>query len=312
MRVEDSIGADAPLTLSQFIEVADGIYDPYQPESIWDVRGPLVALADNQEEIWRLVLTALSHRIAMALPTEQAGYFILYNGKKYSIRATVWLPEGLMPEKNMIENGVFAYDYPHNHNFDLLTTVVMGDGYETDIYEVPMLPKDTAIGTIVDCRYQGRYHLKKNTVFLYKACTDVHIQVPVQSLSVALNFLPRSPLTRERSQYAFDIVDDTHFRISGSPLSTEARELLALRLLAKLYINDFPVKHWMETIAEARDGSRVGHVADTYLSFGEDAARMHDFVANELILGGASSNYHNIARNVRHRRLAAETAAAAA
>ena len=68
----------------------------------------------------------------------------------------------------------------------------------------------------------------------------------------------------------------------------------------------------MEEIAGARDGSRVGHVAGTYLSFGEDAARMHDFVANELILGGASSNYHNIARNVRQRRLAAEAVAAAA
>jgi hypothetical protein len=306
--VENSIVPDESLTLAQFIEVADGIYDPYRPESIWEVRNPLVALAQNNEEIWRLLLYALSQRVAMAIPTEQAGYFILYNGKRYSVRATVWLPEGLMPEKNMIENGVFAYDYPHNHNFDLLTTVVMGDGYETEIYEVPMLPKDTVIGTLVDCRYRGRHHLRKGTVFLYNACTDVHIQVPVRSLSVALNFLPRSPLTRERSQYAFDIVSDTQFRISGAPLSTEARELLALRLLAKLYINGFPVKHWMNRIEEARDGSRVGHVARRYLSFGQDSEGMHDFVADELMLGGASSNYHNIARNVRQRRLAAEAA----
>jgi hypothetical protein len=211
----------------------------------------------------------------------------------------------------MIENGVFAYDYPHNHTFDLLTTVVMGDGYETDIYTIEELPKDTEMGAEVACLFKGRHQLKKGTVFFYEACTDVHVQVPVQSLSVALNFLARSPWMHERSQYAFDILDDRHLRVSGSPLSSDARELLAIRLLAKCRSSGMPVGNQLELIAEKRAGSRVGDTASRYLSYDGDRDAMHQMIANELYLGAASSNYHLIARNVRERRIARDQAGTA-
>lgn len=310
MIIENDIAPTRRLTLAEFVEAASQVYDPDRPETIWDVRQPLVDLADNAEEIWRHILVSLETRIATALPTEQAGYFILYNGRGFSVRATIWLPEGLKPEKSMIENGVFAYDYPHNHTFDLLTTVVMGEGYETEIYTIPELPRDTKIGTDVPCSYQGRHRLKKGTVFFYEACTDVHVQVPVQSLSVALNFLPRSPLLHERSQYAFDIIDDNLLRTSGSPLSSDAREVLAVRLLAKCRGSGLPVGDRLELIAETRAGSRVGDTASRYLSYDGDPDLMHDEVARELFSGAASSNYHLIARNVRERRIARERAEA--
>jgi hypothetical protein len=311
MIVENDILPTRALTLAEFVEAATEIYDPTRPQTVWELRQLLVNLAENREEVWHHLLKALAERIATPLPTEQAGYFILYNGKGFSIRATIWLPEGVRPEKSMIENGVFAYDYPHNHTFDLLTTVVMGEGYETDIYTIGELPKDTRLGEEVPCSYKGRHHLKKGTVFFYEACTDVHVQVPVQSLSVALNFLARSPLMHERSQYAFDIVDDNHLRTSGSPLSADARELLAIRLLAKCRSSGMPVGNQLERIAQSRAGSRVGDTASRYLSYDGDPDAMHEMIANELFLGASSSNYHLIARNVRERRVARDLVKAA-
>lgn len=311
MIVENDILPTRELTLAGFIEAAAEIYDPRKPETIWEMRQPLVDLAENREEIWHHLLKSLVARIATPLPTEQASYFILHNGNGFSVRATIWLPEGLRPEKSMIENGVFAYDYPHNHTFDLLTTVVMGDGYETDIYTIEDLPNDTKIGTDVPCSFKGRHRLKKGTVFFYEAFTDVHVQVPVQSLSVALNFLTRAPWMLERSQHAFDILDDGLLRTSGSPLSSDARELLAIRLLAKCRNSGIPVDNQLELIAESRAGSRVGDTASRYLSYDGDPDAMHEMIANELFLGASSSNYHLIARNVRQRRLARDQAEAA-
>ena len=102
-------------------------------------------------------MEALVRRLAESLPSEQASYYVLYNCPSYSIRATVWLPENGSSEIGILENAVFAYDYPHNHNFDLLTVNCFGPGYETDLYRIAPLDSSVGSGAMVDAECLGRH-----------------------------------------------------------------------------------------------------------------------------------------------------------
>lgn len=222
-----------PLSLVDFLQVAAKRFDPDNTGTIIDLAEPLVGLAANVEEILQMILRSVESRLSSALIGEMPTYHYLYRSETFGLRTTVWIPEKQSVEVRQIENGLFAYDYPHNHNFDLLTTTVLGEGYDTEVFEIQSNNfNNMHKGQRVTCKALGTKRLSPNTVFLYESQKDVHSQVPVGSLSVALNFMvpSRRPNTR---QYSFNILPDNTLEVAGTPVNSDARRDFFVNLLLR-------------------------------------------------------------------------------
>lgn len=302
MKIEHTPQMPASASVGDVIELARTTYQPEEPSSAWEMRHALLALAQNREVIWQLILESLMRRLATPLPSEQASYYVLFDCPDYSLRATVWMPENGSSEVAVLENGVYAYDYPHNHNFDLLTVNVFGPGYETDLYSIEILDSDTCIGEVVAAEELGRFRLRPGAMLFYEAFTDVHVQIPVEEISVALNFMPRASYYRTRPQHAFEVAGNNGLRVSGSPLCEEARELWAMRLLGKLVHTGVDVTGMLDNVRTKASHCAVGRFAGEIISLVDDPDRFQEMLVREQS-GAATVNYRPIARSARALRL---------
>lgn len=222
-----------PISLADFLKIARERFDPSKNDTIMEMAEPLVALSTNTDELLSLIRRSVEHRLRSALIGEMPTYHYLFRCEDFGLRTTVWLPEKQRVEVRQIENGLFAYDYPHNHNFDLLTTTVLGEGYETEVFELQSNDLNKLErGQPVQARALGIKQLKPKTVFLYECQKDVHSQIPVRSMSVALNFMVPS---REQGlrQFAFRIRSDGRLEVAGTPVNSDARRDFFVRLLLR-------------------------------------------------------------------------------
>lgn len=240
MRV-DEIGFPKAIDIESFSNIAADIYRQDDPETIWKMREPLAALAQNSELLLGEMLRCHRQRSISNIVTEQPTYYVIHRTEGWSLRITVWMPESCVESVRVLENMAFAYDYPHDHNFDLLTVTCFGGGYETEVLTHEGIDSSAKVGDIVNAVSLGRMRLSPGTVFFYEACKDVHIQVPVESITMALNFLPFSPRNNIRPQYAFKVQDPHHLEILGSPLSHEQREMSLARFIGKFLDNGHDV-----------------------------------------------------------------------
>lgn len=113
---------------------------------------------------------------------------MLHACSRYFIRANVWKPISALEES--IEG--FRYDICHDHNFDILTIGYFGPGYRARMYEYEENEVVGLLGERINMIPKGEITLSKNRVFLYRAKKDIHIQLPPESLSISLNFIPRN------------------------------------------------------------------------------------------------------------------------
>ncbi len=301
MKLEIAKRVPAPIAIEEFIEIANELYNPCNPASAWDMRWPLLALAQNRETIFELICKSIEARLNENLQTEQASYYVLYNEEHFSLRATVWMPELDTSELSIIQGSTFAYDFPHNHDFDLITVNCFGPGYETDIYEINPLGRHAKVGDCVDAYYTGRTQLAPGAMLSYEAFKDVHIQVPTEEISMALNFLPRSEMHRGRTQHAFDVLSNNRLRINGILLSEESRELWVARLLAKLSFAGYDVENGLRRIYSDRASSSVGQFVRSILR-DHDHAKVFRQVTDSL-RKDSSMNVRAISDSNRARRL---------
>ena len=188
------------------------------------------------------------------------------------------------------------------HDFDLLTVTCLGGGYETEIYELD--PSDEQRFTYdsnetVEATHRGRFRLSPGTVFLYEAQKDVHSQIPVESLTVALNFLPVSPNYLHMSQYAFNILDSQRLQVSGSPINFERQKEIFSIMSAKL-INrgslEMDILDVMSSLKKAGGGESL---AKGLVRAFEEGADIHETigVSNRLL-----NNYADTSLDTRRRR----------
>lgn len=305
MRVEN-VGFQEPIDIADFSSIVSDIYVQDDPETIWALREPLAALARNQELLLSEMLRCHDERVERSLITEQPTYFIIRDEPGWSLRITIWLPESRTDGIRAIENYAFAYDYPHDHNFDLLTTTLFGEGYETEVFEHLGIPSDVKVGDIVEAVSLGRRQLTPGTVFFYEGCKDVHIQTPVNSITLALNFLPHSPLNRGRAQYAYAIKENDQLEILGSPLSYEQREIGLLRLLAKVASTSRDSEVVLETFHAMRKGATNERVKlfaeriDDLVNAGSEA--LHSSLRTKIDEGNLVLKYNEVA-NLRRKAL---------
>lgn len=186
--------------------------------------GPLLArLGRNRHFLADLAIAELKDRCEGQAATSAYGaqVFLLKpaNGR-YVLRANFW-PARTDAAVKASGTAAFFYDLPHDHNFPFLTYGYLGPGYWSDYYEVDgtdWLPGDAA-----GLRFTERSRLEPDRLMMYRAHRDVHVQLPPDSFSVSLNILGYDHGQPWRTQYRFDVADNT----VAEALTTTPSEALA-------------------------------------------------------------------------------------
>lgn len=303
MRIETLPGVDRAISLEDFLDRA-GNFDPYDPESTWAMREPLAALALNRTWLFEAVTQSLRKRLASPWAREQPSYFVLHNCPTFGLRANIWLPERKRAQA-VLENAAFSYDFPHDHNFDILSVTCFGSGYETDIYTYGGLSAAVAIDDIVEVEPLGRRRLSPGTAFMYEACRDVHTQLPADDITVTLNFLPLRLEDHARPQLIFEVLDERHLRVMGVPLSPEGRELSAIRMLAKLASVSAGDPAGLRGIAAEHPNQRVRDYAEAALRRLRDCPdEIHREQLREIDRDNVAFKYHEVAEVSRAKQAA--------
>lgn len=128
-------------------------------------------------------------------------------GREFFLRANFW-PGGDDHVFRASGQAAFAYELPHDHNFDFLTVGYFGPGYSSDYYEYDYEAVDGVIGEKAGLRFIERSTLHPGKLMHYRALLDVHSQIPPESLSVSVNIMHSSGAQGWLDQYSFDVERD--------------------------------------------------------------------------------------------------------
>jgi len=167
----------------------------------------LRALANNRDfllDFYFRELKALYDQKSGNLLTPQS--VTLARTPDFFVRSNIWLPPNTNTEIQKSEQKIYAYNLPHDHNFDFVTVGYYGEGYETDLFQYDIESVTGYIGEPVEMMDCGRERLTPGRIMIYKANTDIHIQYEPSRISVSLNLVPILESLFSRPQFVFDPV----------------------------------------------------------------------------------------------------------
>lgn len=220
--------------------------------------------------------------------------FMLGGTDRYSLRLVRWTPRKMIMLPN-INNVGLAYDYPHNHDFNLITKGIFGDGYLTDVHRCDARNIIGMVGEDTPLTYQGRFQLSPGSVMWYDRYFDVHEQYPPETFSLSFNVIP---IERDITiaQYVFDTKQN---KISSFTQNRHSQILKLLSLLcdfscdeesmdilvatASTVDNDWfkravaalIAKHWGKELGEAMDLLQVSFNADSLSTVSAESFSVH-------------------------------------
>lgn len=152
-----------------------------------------------------------------------AQVFLLHrSGRRFFLRANLW-PSASDYAYQSSGPAPFAYELPHDHNFNFLTTGYFGPGYISDYYEYDAESVEGYADEPLALTFVERSALGEGKVQLYRAHRDIHRQLPPESLSVSLNIMEEGEYVPWRDQY---IVDLDRRTIARSQTLTQTEMLL--------------------------------------------------------------------------------------
>lgn len=99
----------------------------------------------------------------------------------------------------------FFYHHPHDHSFNFLTVGYLGPGYSSNYYVYDYEETSGYPGEPVDLKFVEKSSLHEGKVMLYRACVDIHDQLPPESMSISLNIMELSVRGSVLDQYNFDV-----------------------------------------------------------------------------------------------------------
>ncbi len=133
--------------------------------------------------------------------TTSNSFVLKGDDSRFLLRANVWLPESNNCSKE-VSKKLFATDFYHDHDFDLLTAGAYGTGYQSDFFEYDYSEILGVKGEVIDVTPIGRQGLaKSSSIFMY-ANKDIHTQHLPSDLSVSINLMVRR---ESGKQFSFNI-----------------------------------------------------------------------------------------------------------
>jgi hypothetical protein len=249
--------APYPIELGAYMDFIQTQVNPADASSVIASAEKLQALSQNKS-----LLLQIMHREMLISTTEDdskfysAHSFIIGSANGMTVRGNIWPTVSKyqhLDHRRGHVNKVYAYEYPHDHNFNFLTVGWFGPGYETIIYEYNYDDVIGFDGEAVAMTFLERTHLSEGKVMFFREGRDIHTQMPPEQISVSLNLLVRTPRTAKREQYIFDL-NETNIRQMATG-SDVARTLLAIRFSKLLYNNETIAV--LDRLAERSNNGRV-------------------------------------------------------
>lgn len=188
------------------LELANDLIHENSVDAIWENAWILRALANNRE----FLLDRYHDRLKSYWSGDERDKFqpqsleLAHNGRFY-IRSNIWMPLETTSKTLEFEKKLFAYNIPHDHNFQLLTVGYYGPGYPTEIYEYESSKVHGAIGEKVELSDKTDTVLTPGRMIFYRQNRDIHIQHTPSEMSVSLNLSMADANTDLLPQYIFDV-----------------------------------------------------------------------------------------------------------
>ncbi|WDE02108.1 hypothetical protein [Thalassomonas actiniarum] len=114
--------------------------------------------------------------------------FILYRDSTVMLRLVVWEPRA-GEDFTRTDEELFAYGVCHDHNFELMSLGLCGNGYTTHMYSYQHKGSEYAEGELIDIDYQGDFTLQQGSVLYMEQSKDLHTQSPPAQMSMSLNII---------------------------------------------------------------------------------------------------------------------------
>jgi hypothetical protein len=206
-------------------------FDPREEESLAHAAHWLRRLGNNRAFLGDMLVDELKARHCEDDGRTSYGPQVVMlsrTGCDFFMRANIW-PSDSDHMLRASGRDSFAYELPHDHNFDFLTVGYFGPGYWSDYYEFDYEGLDGWKGEPAGLRFTERARLDPGKLMHYRAHVDVHRQLPPDELSVSLNILHVSRAQAWFDQYRFD----TERNVVGGIVNEGASECL-LRIAAGL------------------------------------------------------------------------------
>ena len=189
--------------------LADG-FDPGDEASTDNAARWLRRLGNNRDFLAERLVDELKQKPKARNADSSYGAQVVMLGRPAGnifLRANIW--PALSDHAYRASGGTpFAYELPHDHNFDFLTLGYFGPGYASDYWEYNFAALDGVIGERAGLRFVERSTLSPGKLMHYRAHLDVHSQLPPASLSVSLNIMHAGGAQGWLDQYRFDTERD--------------------------------------------------------------------------------------------------------
>ena len=207
------------VSIDELVDYIDANIEVTDDESLFTSAEMLQGLANNKNALIDIFNSDLLKYDNSTGASYSQSSTVMGMGKKqpFIIRANMWPPAGDSSVRT-IEEALFSYELPHDHNFSFLTANYFGPGYVTDIWEC----SDPASvqgypGEHVPLTFLERTKLEAGKQMLFRRQRDIHTQHSPEAYSVSLNVLVVSQGDRLSDQFEYDVENQ---RIAGFPMGT--------------------------------------------------------------------------------------------
>lgn len=194
------------ISLEEFTEICNSQMDPQDEASVIAMAPWLRRLANNKS----IIIDYVNDYLAATAKTEMSGGYtsqslVIRNIKGGYVRANIWEKSKSYAGDTSWEDSLYTYNFPHNHNFQLLTVGYWGNGYGTEIYELDIDGIVGYPGEAVGLEFMEKTTLPEGKVMYYRRSLDVHTQLPPEEFSISLNLMPADSVIATTEQYDFDL-----------------------------------------------------------------------------------------------------------
>jgi len=193
------------MSLDEYVAFVDENVDLRDFDSLVEGAWALRALANDRKfllDFYHKELRALADGNSPILLSPQS--MVFFRSPHFFMRANIWMPQNSDVSQRENERKLYAYDLPHDHNFDFVTVGYAGCGYPTDLYSYEIDKVIGYIGEHVELEDLGRERLSPGRVMAYKANRDIHTQFEPEEVSISLNLIPILDRLVKAPQYVFD------------------------------------------------------------------------------------------------------------
>lgn len=259
MPINTKFSTSESISLSEFVSRANNVPDIGTSSGLWSIAEDFTRLGNNRDFLSNFFCNYIKSNVSrdpLYVVISQA--IVLYRGKDYYIRANFWpVAEECSPEEHIL----FAYDQPHDHNFDLLSYSYCGDGYISDNYAYEYDKVVGYAGEVVDIQPLGSHKHECGDVLMYYCNRDIHIQHPPALPSITLNVIPTRNENGPLDQYFFAIDGLAARKATLVKRATNAIEQRRIYMaIAKEFISD-NVKDVIGSIALRHECPRTRYEA---------------------------------------------------